>query len=141
MATTNRALTLEEQGKLWAVMRKNKIQRTYIAEINKVTNKYISDICLGKENITPNVITKFKNAGIDLEKILIREYRPLTFKEQGKLYVELRKRNIYESDIARINNVPYSMINKICNGEYCVTPVVVNYFKMVRVDLNKIMGE
>ena len=141
MATTNRALTLEEQGKLWAVMRKLKLTHTQIAKVNGVAQPYITDVCLGKVNVTPRIMTYFKNAGIDLEKILIREYRPLTFKEQGKLYVELRKRNIYESDIARINNVPYSMINKICNGEYCVTPVVVNYFKMVRVDLNKIMGE
>ena len=141
MATKSRPLTLEEQGKLWAIMRKLKLKHTQIAKVNGVTQPYISDICLGKENITPKIITYFKNAGIDLEKILIREYRPLTFREQGRLYVELRSRNIYESDIARINNVPYSMINKICNGEYCVTPVVVNYFKMVRVDLNKIMGE
>lgn len=74
MTTTNRKLTIEEQSKLWVLMKNKKITQTLIAKKNKLTNPVlISRVCRGEYNVTPRIIKQFKKAGIDLNEVMENE--------------------------------------------------------------------
>lgn len=74
MTTTNRPLTLEEQAKLWIIMRTKKITQTAIAKANHFTNSaFIRKVCYGEYNVTPRVIRQFKKAGINLNEVMGNE--------------------------------------------------------------------
>lgn len=71
MSTNCRVLTLEEQAKLWVLMKSKKITQIKIARRNKlVSTMLISKVCRGKYNVTPKIEQQFKNAGINLNEIM-----------------------------------------------------------------------
>ena len=71
MTTNCRPLTLEEQSKLQLEMRRKHISQTRIAISNNFTTPvFINKVCNGLYNITPKVKEQFKNAGINLDKIM-----------------------------------------------------------------------
>lgn len=71
MTTTARPLTLEEQSKLWVLMKNLHITQTLIAKKNKLkAPMLISKVCRGEYNVTPRIKKQFLKAGIDLDKIM-----------------------------------------------------------------------
>ena len=71
MPTNCRPLTIEEQAKLWVLMKSKKITQIKIARRNKlVSTMLISKVCRGKYNVTPKIEQQFKKAGINLNKIM-----------------------------------------------------------------------
>lgn len=71
MTTNCRTLTLEEQAKLWVLMKSKKITQTKIARRNKlVSPMLISKVCRGKYNVTPRIEAQFKKTGINLREIM-----------------------------------------------------------------------
>ena len=71
MTTTARTLTIEEQGRLWVLMKNKRITQTSIARKNHLTSPMlISKVCRGEYNVTPRIIKQFKKGGINLEEIM-----------------------------------------------------------------------
>ena len=71
MTTSARPLTLEEQAKLWVIMKNKGITQTYIAKKNYLTSPMlISKVCRGLYNVTPRLKEQFKKVGINLNEIM-----------------------------------------------------------------------
>ena len=68
--------------------------------------------------------------------------RSLTYKEQEKLYNDMKNKGVSQVMIARDNNLsgPY-LISQVCRGVYNVTPLVKKYFNKSGIDLDVIMDE
>ena len=71
MTTNCRPLTLEEQSKLWVLMKNRNITQRLIAKKNKLKSfMLISKVCRGEYNITPRMKKQFQRVGINLEEIM-----------------------------------------------------------------------
>ena len=68
---SSRLLTLEEQAKLWVLMKRRKITQIKIARRNGLVSPLlISKLCRGKYPVTPRIEAQFKKAGINLREIM-----------------------------------------------------------------------
>lgn len=157
MRTNNKPLTLEQQEKLYNDMINKHMSQVRIARINNLKNsKSIHQVCTGQYNITPLMKKYFMNAGINLDEIMddnviIKKkeklpvcrytkpkYRRLTKRETEVLYFKLYKhfkRRFSYTELFEPTGILPAIISKLFKSQYPVSPMVIDGFKKINIDL------